>query len=39
MKNTYIAPELTVSYVLEEDILTVSVVEMNLGMTIDCSDW
>lgn len=39
MKNTYIAPEMTVSYVLEEDILTVSVMESNLGEIIDCSDW
>lgn len=39
MKNTYIVPELTVCYVLEEDILTVSSTEEGAGVNIDCSDW
>lgn len=39
MKNTYIVPELTVSYILEEDILTVSLIDEAFGVDIDCSDW
>lgn len=39
MKNTYIAPELAVCYVLEEDILTLSSGEECVGVEIDCSNW
>ena len=39
MKHTYLAPELTMVYALDEDILTVSKTASGMGVEIDCSDW